>query len=444
MMYHQHKITLNKNHVLKEYIMKRLILSGILILLAVYPKTTYTVVNGATINGAGSAFAASYMDTLIQKYNAIFPCPQFVYKQKPAHLYEGSTNGVNRVLEDTLTFAVSDTPVLSTVIGSTPDCVLQIPFILTSLVIIYRLPNDFSYTSGNSVLRPNATWQGHLNLQPSDLCTIYTDAVGLIWGGASGVLRQGYNGSQTYNTANSTIKAFARSDSAVETGLFVRYLRCAGVCQSFSGASNVTNNQNGPFCNTGAPGQWSTTNVTCVQGEDGVANAVLTADGLDGRPNGAIGYVRKDTAYKYGFIPGSPNGIPLGIAGLYVGAGPISSPANYVQPTNAATHAAAPGCTGGEFLCVTGAYPIVVQEVFVLFATQPDSLTACNIAQFIQFALTHGQKIPGFNPITRDCVTQSLTKIDQIRSAICKPCVEPCNPCLDQTCPLPTCPPCKS
>jgi len=419
--------------------MKKLILLSIMLLVASFAEAKFALPHGAEILGAGSSLAASYMDALIAKYNKIFPCPQFVYKQSPAALFSEAA-GVDRVIDGTVTFAVSDTPLSAATINSAPDCLLQIPFILGSLSIIYRTPTGFTPS--------NPIWPNHLNISPADLCTIYTDAASTItW---SVLLSRQYNGAQVCSGTGCTdlVKAYARSDSATETGLFTQYLDCSNP----SGATTACNqyarsaNPNGPFFAPVVP-TWST-NVLPASGSNGIAQAVAAADGLGGRPNGAIGYVDSVVACEFGFIPGSMNqpavGFPFGVAGLYSGTGTILDQINYVQPTTTTVQAANPDCIAGTFLCVVGAYPIVFEELFVLYAGQPDSLFACNIAQFIQFALTQGQKICGATPLQTDCITDGFEQLTTIHSAICDPCLEPCNPCLGQTCPLPECPPCKS
>jgi len=286
-----------------------------------------------------------------------------------------------------------------------------------------------------------AGWQGHLNIAPADLCSIYTST--LTWGAVINAL---YNGTQGYagSFQNTAIKAFARAESADETSLLVNYFSYAGVCASFTTQTNVAANPSGPFCGT-APGTWDPS-VQCKHGTDAVAQAVAATEG-------SVGYVGTGSACQYGFFPGSTNGAPLGVAGLFITGSvaytspqqnPYENPLNYTQPVLLSILAAViDDCTGGEHLCVQGAYPIVTAESFVLFATQPNKLIACNIAQFIQFALAQGPTICGFVHIPGECVGEHLAFLDQIHSAICDPCIEPCNPCANQQCPLPSCLPCK-
>jgi len=431
--------------------MKKLIVSSILLLSAVSAEAKFANPFGAEIDGAGTSTVVSYMNALISKYKKSYPCPKFVYKQVPASMYSGSENGVNLVLKDAVAFSVSINQLSSTTVKDAPDCLLEIPFILTSLSIIYNLPSDF--TMGN------ADWPGHLNISPADLCTIYTGNPGLTWGGAPGVglLNRLYNGNQGY-AGGSFVKPFARLDSADETELLVKYLTCSnqplsGTCATFLTAANVTGDPTGPFCpaaNIPVNGiRWGLP-VTCVQGSDTLANTVIATPG-------SVGYVMTDVAVAHGFsLPssGTTGGIPLGIAGLFIHGsasftspqqGPLDNPLNYGQPIPALVQAAATDCSGGTLLCTNFAYPIVDAELFVVYATQSVDLITCNIAQFIQFALTEGQKIvlPGFVALPSGCISQNLALLDQMRSAICEPCVPPCNPCLNQTCPLPSCLPCK-
>jgi len=422
--------------------MKRLLVPSLLLLSAASIHGKFSAPANAEVSGAGSTQVVDYMKALTKKYNGEVPCPKIVYKQSPTSLYAGSENGINRVLDASVTFAISDYPVPSS-INTTSDTLLQIPFMLSSLSIIYRLPTTF--TAGGN-------WPGHLNISPVDLCAIYTGSLG--W---NDLVSRLYNGATNTVPGNPVIKSFARSDSAYETALFVQYLNCSttALTCSFAFNSAVVNNPNGPFC-SGAP-TWNLANVTCVNGSDAVANAVFGANGTGTNPNGAIGYVFTQVAIAHGFpIPttGPTGGIPLGIAGLFVpGSTSYTSPQqsaqdnpqNYTQPTTAAVQAAAAASCTGDLLCNTGAYPIVNAELFVLYATQSSTLAACNIAQFITYALTIGQKIitPGFAPLTTACSTESLLLVDQIVAALCDTCTKICNPCDDQPCPLPCSGACK-
>jgi len=435
-----------KNYIKKDGIMKQLLVACTLILLGTCVEATFTAPVGAEIHGAGSTLAAGYMSALISQYNKLFPCPKFVYKQTPTGVNAGSLNGFNRLIDGSVAFAVSDTPLTDTMLASSPNCLLQIPFILKSLSIIYNLPSDFP-------TNPISVWPGHLNISPEDLCVIYTSGA-LNWGGAgtTGLLNRLYNGNQSYNPTPATqVKAYARADSSDDTGLFVQYLGCAnapasGTCLTF--LNNVTpTNQNGPFC-SGIQPTWNVTgptaSVTCVIGADAIAQQVATHPG-------SIGYVQTDVAYNRGFFPGSPTGIPVGVAGLFISGStatggnptPQDNAANYTQPTTSTVQAAMTDCAGNTYLCINDAYPIVVGETFIVKAMQPDTFTACNLAQFITYALTQGQKIGGFTPLEGGCISKSLGLADEIQSAICEPCIEPCNPCLNQTCPLPCFTQCK-
>jgi len=442
----------------KGIIMKKQLLLSALLLSAVYADASFKIPFGAQITGAGSTAAAPFMTFLINKYNHIFPCPQFIYKQSPAGLFAGSNNGLARVLGTATTFGVTDNIVPRDVLTDSPDCILEIPFIITSLSIIYRLPRlttgvDFTPSSP-------ATWPGHLNISPEDLCAIYTGNT-VTWDQL--LLRQ-YNGGQVWAVL-SPVPAFARADESGSTEIFARYLACSninnpnGACSSFAAAPNPQ----GPFFAPNTP-TWGP-NVLPVMGSLGMVNAVKNAVG-PAAPNGAIGYVATPVACAAGFVTpttGSGAGYPIGTAGLFVeGSTGFTSPAqnaygnraNYVQPTEASVHDAInfnvsclPSCT--DLLCVKGAYPIVYSLRFVLFATQPVDLIACNIAQFILFTLTEGQKIAdiclpcGYFPLPSECRDESLLQLDRITSAICEPCIPPCNPCLNQKCDFPCPLPCK-
>jgi len=410
--------------------MKQVLLSFTL-LIALSMEATTSAPFGAEILGAGSTLTATYMNALASAYNRSFPCPTLVYKQTPSKLYSGSTQGILRVLDNSVTFSVSIHPLSASIVNDAPDCLLQIPFVITSLSIIYRLPTDFT-----TPIVP-AAWQGRLLLSTAHLCGIYAGTQTWVQ-----VLTDAVNGQAGYAGAT-LVKAFAPADSTDETRLFINYLKCAipnpvGICATFLNSYNVQNNPSGPFCTNPNLGQWGA-NVTCLQGgSKAIAQAVQATPG-------SIGYIGTDAAYAYGYLPGSPNGIPLGVAALYNGIGAPSSAANYTPPTTAAVQAAVQDCTPGELLCKTGAYPIVDIESFILYQAQPVDLITCNIAQFMLFALTEGQKImsPGYLPLPTGCITSSLSQLDKLQSAICEPCIPPCNPCLNETCPLPCFSPCK-
>jgi len=413
--------------------MKRLLVLSFMLLSGASTHATFAPPFGTEMLGAGSSFVPRYMNKLIARYSKSYSCPQIVYKQRSASLFAGSDNGIARVIDDSVTFAVSDNPLSEDSVEGT-DCLLQIPFILAPLVIIYHLPLSFEITNPS-------LWQGYLVIKSFDLCTSYT--LGMVWGSILG-----FQGAAVVGAPY--IQGFARSDSCTETGLFVKYLRCASNppfasdCQAFIDAPNVVSNPNGPFCNT-SPAQWQPNEVTCLPSNDAIAQAVLATPG-------SIGYVDIETARAYGFLPGSPNGVPFGVVGLFITGStaytspqtsPEDNPANYEQPTNALVKAAATDCTGGDYICKPNAYPIVNMELFVLKATQPVDLITCNIIQFIQYTLTFGQQLGALTPLPCECQRESLALLDQVSSAICEPCVPPCNPCLGQTCPLPSClPPC--
>jgi len=435
--------------------MKRLIIPCVVLLCAGKIEAAFTAPFGATLDGAGSTLGATYLNNLINAYNKSYPCPTIVYKQKPASIYAGSQNGVLRALDDTVTFGVSIDPLSSITLEDAPDCILQIPFTLASLSIIYNLPSNFGPGTANPA---NGNWPNHLNIAPFDLCQIYTASAAsqiVPWGTPSmlGLLNRLYNGAQIYT--GGSVLAFARADSSDETSLLVQYLQCSKTtplnvnlnCDAFITAANVTTNPSGPFCNTN-PGRWGSV-VSCVSGgSDAIARAVAMTPG-------SIGYVGTDVAYDQGFFPiPTANGIPKGVAGLFIQGStnytspqqdPQQNPANYTLPVSTAVQAAVTDCVGGRYLCEIGAYPIVDMELFILNATHTDDIITCNIRQFIQFALTVGQDIPGgFAAPASGCLCEGIAQLDKLSSAICEPCVRPCNPCLNQPCPpLPSCIPCK-
>lgn len=268
---------------------------------------------------------------------------------------------------------------------------MQIPFILSSTAIVYNLPADFVAPAG-FVLKLTAT----------DLCNIYGTG-GVTW---QSILNNANNG-QAYANAALLIEPFARSDNSGTTGVFSGYLACAGTtCTTVAQFINWPGVAAGDF----------------VAGSAGITTAVSATPG-------SIGYVGTGDALSAGFTTTTKNIalLPAVNSGVFLS---TTVNANVAAQTGASTLVE---CTA--LLCVDDAYPAVSAELLDVFATQPTTFIACNVEQFIAFALSEGQKlgVPGFVPMTVNCLAASRT-LNNISAAIEKPCQPICSPCITACC----------
>jgi len=326
------------------------------------------------------------------------------------------------VYNGALDASVSDFQAPSSETANLPDCFLEIPFILSSVSVIYKLPNNLVQTAPVAQ-NPYVFAPGfQLRLTAQDLCRIYLDPTET-W---EDILSRPYNldNTVTFGTPFHSIEHVARFDASSINQAFNTYLsECGGSCTVISGS------QFPPSFDVSATPAFSDTQVIST---------------VQSSAHGAIGYVGTGSNLS-SVAPHSPAALLLE-AGVPV---PTTNGHNsqFLAPTDNNVRAAQinnSSCT--NLICQPSAYPIVTAEFIDLFGTQPTSFVACNLIQFVLFLLTQGQKlnIPGFVSMTQECLCESKEFLDDISTAICQPCIPPCIPCASpEFCP-PTCPTCAT
>ncbi len=411
--------------------MKKLAILSVALLTCVSASAKFTPSFGSTIKLGGSSNANAYMDAVIALYNDIFPCPTFVYKQGP--LFTDDFVGRKDVYNGMLDASVSDFKAPSSETANLPDCFLQIPFILSSVSIIYNIPPTVTNASGFVYHLPADLVDGVLRLTASDLCQIYTSGVTVYW---ETYLAKPYNVSDSTLLLNTQMFRFARTDANGTNQAFTTYLHDCGNCSRvIANDPNPTNNPNTLF--------------------EFDAGASSSADMISGvaTAGDSIGYIGTGSN-----LAAFPN-LPLPAAFLLGGGLTDGFNLNHFVGPNFANVQAAqinnPNCT--NLICqpsedpnvTPGAivtYPLVIAEYIDLFGPQVTEWFACNLSQFIQFLLMDGQKIsvPGFVPMTQSCLSASRESLDSISAVICEPCIEPCIPCDSPAICTPNCPTCTT
>ncbi len=397
--------------------MKKLAILSLALLTSVSVSAKYAPSYGSTISIGGSTLAENYMDAAISLYNTIFPCPTFVYKQTAE--FSDSFRGRYDVYNGLLDASVSDFLAPATETRNLPDCFLQIPFILSSVSVIYNLPASVTQSNGSTYNPATClTPAGVLRLTGEDLCRIYTGATNAdtLW---ETYLAKPYNCNVSFSSTN-RITPFARGDASGTNQAFTTYLNDCGNCTAV---------------NAGDP-KPHFLNVTTA---DKVYSSAEMIEEIR-KTGGSIGYV--GTGANLISLPTVP-------AALLLQGGLMPPTDNlhqndFISPTddeaiqNAQIDSVINNQVCNDLICQFAphsnpghVYPIVTAEYFDLFGTQPIEWIACNLTQFIVFLLTQGQKlgVRGFVPMTQDCLNASKILLDSIAPAICKPCVEPCIPC---------------
>ncbi len=340
---------------------------------------------------------------------------------------------------------MSDAPAPATETQFLPDCLLEIPFLVSAVAIPYHLPNItfaggmFTVCKGGvakiytttAALAADLAANGGLRLTGSDLCSIYTNPTTEFW---EDFLSRPYNlgGQPTgciapVNTHNYPLIPVARLDSSGTSQVFTTYLANCGNCPG------ITPNNPLP---AGTPPLFTDSQFTSLVVR--VSGGIALVNYVAANP-GTLGYAGLgDIA-----VSNNPN-IPVAL--ILEAGGSSTVNADFLAPTAANVQAAVSSGNCTSLTCVPGAYPIVTVELFEVFGTQPTDFIACNVKQFILFLLTQGQKfasqVPGYFPMSQDCIAASKALLDDIGSAICQPCIEPCIPCATvATCPeaCPTC-----
>ncbi len=409
--------------------MKKLAILSVALLTCVSTSAKFAPSFGSTIKLGGSEAAEGYMDAAIALYNSIFPCPTFVYKQ--GTLFSDDIVGRQAVYNGLLNASVSDFKAPSSETANLPDCFLQIPFILSSVSIIYTLPATVTDASGFVYHLPADLTDGVLRLTAADLCEIYTNVFNT-W---ETYLARPYNLNDSFTGGSSSstrLFQFARNDASGINQAFTTYLHDCGNCSGvIANDPNPANNPNTLFTSAGG----------ASSSADMISDVAITPHSL--------GYVI--TGANLASFPNLP-------AAFLQGAGLSTFLEDFVGPNDASVQAAQignPNCT--NLLCQPSAdprvtpgaivtYPLVTAEFIDLFGTQSTKGIACNLSQFTLFLLSQGQRlgVPGFVPMTQDCLCASKEQLDSISTGICKPCIEPCVPCDSPKVCVPTCPTCVS
>ncbi len=221
---------LYKKHTKKQkriIMMKKLAILSVALLTCVSVSAQFRPAFGSTIRVGGSTLAENYMDAAISLYNTIFPCPTFVYKQTAE--FSDSFRGRYDVYNGSLDASVADFLAPASETRNLPDCFLQIPFILSSVSVIYNLPASVTQSNGTTYNPATClTPAGVLRLTGEDLCRIYTGATSAdtLW---ETYLAKPYNCNVSFSSTN-RITPFARGDASGTNQAFTTYLNDCGNC----------------------------------------------------------------------------------------------------------------------------------------------------------------------------------------------------------------------
>ncbi len=323
----------------------------------------------SVIKGAGSFDLKPFIDRNIARYNKIYPCPCFTYKSDKSCF--GSEDGREALYSYRVSFAGSDIAATRSEQDRQPDCILSIPIVFSAISVVYNLPTDDPCCK----FPRNFT----LRLTEEDIIDIFFRKKCVSW---ASLLRRPYN--NICYKGDAYIQAIYPC-AASELSTVLAYLLCWP--WNCKGENQCTSNN--------------------------VAARVKAT-------HGTIGYTTFAQAQECCARSAE-------IESIY-------DCTQFVEPCLESIRKAAEGLcdesvTKPKIPC---AYPLTFKEYLIVYANQPSEFIACNLAQFIYFVLTEGQKFArclNLVPLPRECFQADLVLLDEIRSVICKPCVPPCNPC---------------
>jgi phosphate transport system substrate-binding protein len=288
------------------------------------------------IQGAGATFPYPLYSKWIAEYQKIDPQVRINYQSI------GSGGGIRQIIERTVDFGASDTPMTEAELGKAPAKLLHIPMTLGAVVITYNLPGVTD----------------HLQLSPEIVAGIFLGEI-KTWNAPS------------IATINPQAKLPAtpitvvhRSDGSGTTAIFTEYL--SKVSAGWKGKVGAGKSVKFPL-GIGA------------KGNEGVAGQVKTTPG-------SIGYVELAYAKQTG----------LAYAALKNRAGSVVPPTlENIAAAAASEVASMPADLRLSIVDAPGktAYPISAFTYILVYQDQKDTRKAKAIAKFLWWATHDGQKL---------------------------------------------------
>lgn len=328
------------------------------------------------IKGAGSYHLKAFIEKNITRYNKIYCCPCFKYKADKCH---GSRDGREALYASKVSFAGSDIPAPLHEQEMQPDVLLNIPVVFSALALVYNLPKD----------DPECCFPRDfvLSLTAQDIINIFIKKEKVSWASLL---------NKPYNNIRYRGRAYIRPIApAASTGL--RELLASLICKAFQ--------------------------IFPSHMQEGESQLSITSS--------------TDVSERIKEIPGSLGYTTFPQARYHeVKIAQIQSSCEstlFIEPSlESIQKAAHEACSHRRCPEVPDAYPLAFTEYLIVFAHQPSEFFACNLAQFIYFVITEGQKFARslcLVPLPCECVLENLRLLDKICSIICRPCLPPCNPC---------------
>ena len=321
------------------------------------------VAQTAQINGAGATFPYPIYSKWFDEYTKIKPAVRINYQSI------GSGGGIQQVIKRTVFFGATDGPMTPEQMQAAPGKVMHFPTVLGAVVPVYNIPG----------VKQELKFTGQV------LADITLGKITKWNDPAIAKLNAGVNLPAT------DIIVAHRSDGSGTTYIWVDYL--AKISPEFRKAVGVATSVRWPV---GVGGK----------GNEGVA-------GLVSQTPGALGYVELIYALQnkiaYGSVQNS--------SGAFVRAS--------IESVTAAAAAAAAQMPEDFRVSITNppgkdAYPIASFTWLLLYENAPDKAQAKAMVEFVQWALTDGQKFAkdlGYAPLPKNVVDMELKALQKVKTS---------------------------
>jgi phosphate transport system substrate-binding protein len=315
------------------------------------------------INGAGATFPYPIYSKWFGEYNKLHPNVQINYQSI------GSGGGVRQVTNQTVFFGATDGPMTNEQMQAAPSRILHIPTVLGAVVPVYNIPGV----------------SGELKFTGQVLADIFLGKV-TKWNDPSIVkINPGVS------LPSSDITVVHRADGSGTSYIWCDYL--SKVVPEFKQKVGVATSVNWPV---GVGGK----------GNEGVS-------GLVTQTPGSMGYVE----LIYALQNHISYGVVQNLAGEFVKAS--------VESVTAAAAAAASQMPADFRVSITnapgkGVYPISSFTWLLLYENPKDKAQAKTMLDFVQWALTDGQKFCadlGYAPLPASVVKLEMAALQKIKTS---------------------------
>lgn len=316
---------------------------------------------GVQINGAGATFPYPIYSKWFAEYNALHPDVRINYQSI------GSGGGIRQLTNRTVFFGATDGPMTDDQLKAAPGPVLHFPTVLGAVVPIYNVPGV----------------EGDLRFSGPVLADIYLGKIQK-WNDPALVKLN-----PAAKLPATDITVVHRSDGSGTTFIFMDFL--AKVSPTFKEKVGVATSVNWPV---GVGGK----------GNEGVS-------GLVAQTPGSIGYVE----LIYATQTKTPYGAVQNAAGAFVKASTAS--------VTAAAAEASASMPADFRVSITnapgeGAYPIASFTWMLLFQNPEDTVQSAAMVNFLQWALTDGQKSAaelGYAPLPPAVIALEQAALAQVK-----------------------------